>query len=179
MKYLYHAPDDGSILLIAHQPEPANPNPYINIDDSLAEDFFAGRLPLHQFAVSPEGILKNLYPTAQEIETVSAADRIYALPKNTTEDVDFTLIQDKEKKLLTVQVSESAIKHAQGNRFANQSHCLLIACVPGDPNLIYWYQAIPVVELSQGTVVVDYLGEDNIQLYTNRIFKTYKHEQLN
>ena len=179
MKYLYHRPDDGGILLIAHHLEPHNPNPYIEIDDSIAEDFFSARLHFFNFAVTAEGTLKNLNPSQNEIDTVSAADKIYAIPRSVDIDADFVLVQDKEKKLLTITLTKNAIVFGQNNRFMNQSHCLLVACVPADPALIHWYRAIPIVELAQGTASVAYDSEDNIQFYTNKIFRTYKHEQLN
>ena len=177
MKYLYHRPDDGGILMIAHQPEPSNPNPYIEIDDSIANDFFAVKLHLHHFVVTAEGTLKNLYPAPNE--EIRAIEKVFAIPKNITEETDCVIQQDTVNQLITVNISATGLELAQLNRFQNQSHCILVACLPSDPHLYVWHWAISTVDLLDGPVTRRYTGENNLQFYTKKIFRTYKNEQLN
>ena len=177
MKYLYHRPDDGGILLIAHHLEPTNPNPYIEIDDSIAADFFSAKLHMYDFAVTAEGTLKSLYVETENPMFIS--EKVFAVPRTVDQNADLIIQQNVKNKQLIVTVSQTGLELAQMNRFQNQGHCVLVACVPSDPHLYQWHWSIQITDLYDSPVIYHYTGSDQIQFYTKKIFRSYAHEQLN
>lgn len=178
MKYFYYNRDTGQITEISPSLNPTAADPYIEIDDELANQFLSGSKHTHQYLVTYRGELRAKFETSTQLNHVTAQDRIYAVPRSTAAG-DFAIKQNVSAKTVEIKLNADAGSWWQNNRYFGQTHYFIVACCPMDPHLVHWTWNFEVEQLARGPLKQLYQGADDLQFYTRKIFESYSHEQSN
>lgn len=114
--------------------------------------------------------------TSRELTAVN--NNIYQIPKDFISDPEFKIVQSYIKKTMQVSLKLSTYKWMVETTGFNGNFIFLTACLQNDPYMNVWTIAISLEELGRGVVEFNYVGLDNISLYTKRIFERCYHEQI-
>ena len=141
-------------------------DPYIKTNDPIAEQIFQKKLNLLNYYVKPYPKAKNRGKIVnREIIKLWVKDTFFCLPKRRSKTAEFKLIQDAKQKTITVKIKEPLSENKTVD---------IVACIDSDPFLTLW--SIPL-DLSVEEMKFNYRGPDNLSCYTDKIFKSYSHEQ--
>lgn len=174
MKLVYYSKDTGQILSITPVKDVSMSDPFIEIADDLANDFFSGAKHSHQYIVSYNGELCLRYDSSLQQKILTIQDRIHLIPLHKTAG-DFTVLQDINQKKITVSLTAKARDWWKNNNYFGQSHYFITACYPTDPHHVLCTFSFEVTKLCAEDVVFNYTNPAKIRFYTRKIFENYSH----
>ena len=141
-------------------------DPYIKTKDPIAEQLFQKKLNLLNYYVKPYPKAKNRGKIVnKEIVKLWLKDTFFCLPKTQSKTSEFKIIQNIKSQTLSIKIK---------NPLAESKIVDMIACIDSDPFLSVWSTSL---DLSVAETKFSYQGPDNISFFTDKIFKSYSHEQ--
>jgi len=103
---------------------------------------------------------------------------IYQIPKEYNINPEFKIVQNITKKTMQISLKQSTYNWMLETTGFGGDCIYLTACLQNDPYMNIWTTPINFEQLGQGIVEFNYVGLDDISLYTKRIFESCYHEQV-
>ena len=156
---------------------------YILIDDDLAEQFHSHELNFSQFLISVsspanrQGKLVSRYQSTRNW-TNSVYNKMILIPRNIN-SADLTISQNTIDKTITISVSKTSRLLLEANNLYQRPIIDFAACLTQDPHTPCEVWTLDASELITNDVTITYSCQDDVYIYTEKIFETYSHEQQN
>jgi hypothetical protein len=160
---------------LSNKLDPNKAEPYIETEQSLAQDIFLGKEKIFHYCVEVTDAAAHVGQLIKSVitpvvsKTQSISQYHYAIPKESCEHCEFSISQSVDQKTVDIIVSNKGM-----NKWISQHQSagiLLLACIPDDPYSVLWSVLLTPNSINK----INYLGRDDVTFYTKKLFESYQH----